>query len=552
MKKILFFVLFVCSSTCLFAGVFYEHKKIGDLAFIRFINNYRLSEFFRDELQMKRYGNELAIPYKKNSELITYYQDMFFIDDGNNSGYSYGDLSALSGDHSLDVIQLLQGLFTDAVFTGVPNADVFKALVGEMKNALAKQTAAIDNDKKEASYFFLSYVLLANKDKSHFQRPPLSVEQMLSSLDLEFIDSLKVLITTITEPDNAERMKALRRNVDKSFLRLNNTAKYAIIHLLALDAMRNAANSYATKQFENFRMNFRIALITNAFADHFLQDAFAAGHMPVRRSIRGFDNKGVHDYYNRNGLDVFNKEGKPWRTYGDSNYDNATFEHAIASNLASLEDLWNCFNETKAAFRPGTNTELSIYDKVQNGTIPICEMPQLLNKTFAAFSSMPVPLDEIRYQEIALKHGSKSGAYVDLGVFSYGTADGPGWSVGLSPIGYVLSAYTSFEENGKIISSKKETKLWIGLGANYSAFKRDKFNVHKIAGKIDLCLFDRWLIENQFGCISDNGHYFVWQPSVGYEYKSLRSSFAPSLRVFYDVSSYSFSSVGIMIAVRMY
>jgi hypothetical protein len=552
MKKILVLIVFASCCSSLFGGVFYEHKKIGDLALMSFIKNFKLEEFFLNTVKMKRYGYDLAIPYVKNHELVNYYQNMFYIDDGGCSGYSYGDLSALSGDHSLDMIQILQGLFTDAVFTGVPQADVFRSLVGEMKNALSKQKDAIDNCKKEASYFFLSYVLLANKDKSHFQRPPLGVEQMLASLDLPFIDSLDILINTITDKKNQVQMKTLRRYVDSSFLVLNNTAKYAIIHLLAFNLMRNAAISYATEEFDDFRMNFRMALITNAFADHFLQDAFAAGHLPVRRSVRGFDNKGVHDYYNKNGLEVYNREDKKWRTYGDSNYDSVTFERAIFANVASLEDLWNYFNEIRAAYARTGTSELTIYEKLHERILPMSEMPRLLNKTFAAFSSMPVPLDKNTYKAIALKKGSKSGAYLDLGVFSYGTADGPGWSAGLSPLGYVLSGYGSFKKNGETVSSKKETKLWIGLGANYSAFKINKFNVHKFTGKIDLCLFDRWLIENQFGCIKEGSKYFLWEPAIGYEFKSLRSSFAPSMKVFYDVSAYSHRSTGIMIAVRVY
>lgn len=41
-----------------------------------------------------------------------------------------------------------------------------------------------------------------------------------------------------------------------------------------------------------FLETFRWALFTNAFADHFLTDAFAAGHVRVPRAEEGVDKRG--------------------------------------------------------------------------------------------------------------------------------------------------------------------------------------------------------------------------------------------------------------------
>ncbi|MDB5283296.1 MAG: hypothetical protein JWO06_2371 [Bacteroidota bacterium] len=61
------------------AGLFYEHKYIGDIAFKQFVASNHLEKFLSDTLFLKRYGAgfELKIPFKKNREPIAYYDSMF-------------------------------------------------------------------------------------------------------------------------------------------------------------------------------------------------------------------------------------------------------------------------------------------------------------------------------------------------------------------------------------------------------------------------------------------------------------------------------------------
>jgi hypothetical protein len=72
-----------------------------------------------------------------------------------------------------------------------------------------------------------------------------------------------------------------------------------------------------------------LAWALNAFADHYLTDAFSGGHLRVPRSdlkrqgtLGNIESKILHDLDNKFGVDVRNAGGKTWTAHGD------TFLHA--------------------------------------------------------------------------------------------------------------------------------------------------------------------------------------------------------------------------------
>jgi hypothetical protein len=105
-----------------------------------------------------------------------------------------------------------------------------------------------------------------------------------------------------------EYLALANKNVDHFSPR--NWYRYAIHHA---EALRLAL----ARRYEQ-------ALVRNAFADHFLSDAFASGHHRVpRASLLGikkgfFDAKPMHDEENTRGLWVQDLGGRVWRAYGDS------------------------------------------------------------------------------------------------------------------------------------------------------------------------------------------------------------------------------------------
>jgi hypothetical protein len=68
---------------------------------------------------------------------------------------------------------------------------------------------------------------------------------------------------------------------------------------------------------------FQLALQESAFADHFLQDAFAAGHMGFNRTASSAAaSKSFHDAWNARGRVVTDRNGDRWITFGDGRLDH--------------------------------------------------------------------------------------------------------------------------------------------------------------------------------------------------------------------------------------
>jgi hypothetical protein len=88
-----------------------------------------------------------------------------------------------------------------------------------------------------------------------------------------------------------------------------------------------------------------------------LQDAFAPGHLILRRTVVGsyLTDLQLHDYYNRQGLRVVNARKDDWMAYGD----DEMFLHTDgdANTLYAIEATAASLNELLAAF--GNNNEFT-------------------------------------------------------------------------------------------------------------------------------------------------------------------------------------------------
>lgn len=125
-------------------------------------------------------------------------------------------------------------------------------------------------------------------------------------------------------------------------------------HILA---QRSAINARGSNDPNTALM---VAYAINAFADHFLTDLFAAGHMRTPRrklfesawnsftqAAAGVCAKGMHDEDNKFGLWVKNERGDKWVAYGDARYRdrwNAANRRVMKGALQqSMNDVWNAF-----------------------------------------------------------------------------------------------------------------------------------------------------------------------------------------------------------------
>jgi hypothetical protein len=535
-----------------FAGLFYEHKYIGDQAFILFVRSNHLEEFFRQSLGLRQFGRDVDIPYKNNVAVAGYYQNMFGFPDGKTM-YSYGDLTGQAGDHSIDGEQLFEGLFLRQLFgSECPGSATYAALREQMRKALEMHRQGIEKGEREGSFFSIPYAKLANEDQSHFQRPPESFQEMISVIDSVIVTLAFEMYSTRCAPDSA--VLPYRAAFDKKITHIPNAAKYALLHAIALRFMLNAALSMDDDP-DMAKKAIRDALLFNAFADHFLQDAFASGHMSVRRSARGFDNKGVHDYYNRIGLNVGNAVGDSLRTYGDDYYTEEEFKIAIRADAKSLQELWDYYVSLLDKMK--TNSDLSVrslYDSLRENKIDQTRWASRILQDFGAYQYMPTPLTPARYAENQLKSGSKTGAFYGLGygMFTKNVNHVANYIISGS-VGIFLPLYPLRILPGKDKHEQIESIFWMGLALGYNYVQQGGYAKNQALIKVPLTFWDKIIIEPSWGYSWYAGvSHSTWIFTAGYEWKSLKNFWAPSLNYFIQDERVSATTQGIKLVVNFY
>jgi hypothetical protein len=103
------------------------------------------------------------------------------------------------------------------------------------------------------------------------------------------------------------------------------------------------------------------ALVRNAFADHFLTDAFASGHLRVPRDTLvglpgAMPSRKMHDEENVQGLWVQNASGFVWRCYGDDNLGTNPVHltltaHAVGLSLQRIFKAYRLEGATREALQ---------------------------------------------------------------------------------------------------------------------------------------------------------------------------------------------------------
>jgi hypothetical protein len=108
-------------------------------------------------------------------------------------------------------------------------------------------------------------------------------------------------------------------------------------HTLALEHAREAASLDGMEMVAGFERAF----FESAYADHFLQDGFAAGHMGFNRpASSGAAAYEFHNLWNARGRLVHNRNGDTWVTLGDNLLDDPRNEagkkHVIYTETHSI------------------------------------------------------------------------------------------------------------------------------------------------------------------------------------------------------------------------
>lgn len=297
-------------SPCL-AWDFAEHRKIGDRAMT---------------LLPARLAEEGIFPGEEEADLsLQRILNMSHMD-GTNAYVmneltqqpnivTYGTLCALAGDHVENPLLLETGLQTRFSKTNRTLALEQKAMDEFMTGASSKELLDIN----------LAYGLLAIKDLSHFYAYGKGMNEHLRMIDPELIRGLR-------KP----------REVDKVFNRMNrlpSLSKYFCIHIFAIHLAEEAGKKlHAGERKESDDLMFYAALY-EAFAEHFLQDAFASGHQMVRRGFSASavsNNKSLHDFYNTIPVQTANMMGETWSAYGDKQLNRGEASYRDADSYLKL------------------------------------------------------------------------------------------------------------------------------------------------------------------------------------------------------------------------
>jgi len=97
-----------------------------------------------------------------------------------------------------------------------------------------------------------------------------------------------------------------------------STRSWADYHEAALAHALAGATADGLRTVEELEL----AMFESAFADHYLQDSFAAGHMGFNRAASSAAAaKSFHDAWNARGRVVTDRAGNRWVTYGDGRLD---------------------------------------------------------------------------------------------------------------------------------------------------------------------------------------------------------------------------------------
>ena len=346
MKLIYTFLLIFFSFNFSFAWIYPEHRDIAFLAI------EKLSPEYRSELD--KLWAEARIGYEERLTVAVIDATQSI----NPTHLDFASWPGISGDHSCSPENLLYNVLqTEWILKVADVAAHLKMDLATSENQHEHINALRDSDIK-FQRVDPDYATRAGSNNVHFLLARPKVDTNVR----------EYLIACLTE--GAE---------------LNALGAYTWFHISALQK--------ASKYFnENLSPEERSALILSALADeafalHFLQDSFAAGHTAGTWGDAS-QRKGTHDYYNEHGLEVVTWDGHNMILTGDAfmNEEDAelaaipvrisieqlldaatgklSFDYLLGNE--SLEGIPDTFNVCKNNYMPSREVDQNLYDPIKN------------------------------------------------------------------------------------------------------------------------------------------------------------------------------------------
>ena len=262
---------------------------------------------------------------------------------GNPTCIDYAAWPAIAGDHSCSARDLLSTVLDTPWILHVAR------ISARLKRQLATATRrdqrinAVRGSDLELQRADLNYATRAGSNNVHF---------------------------LLARPDVDIEPEAYARLVLGPGAELNAMGAYVWYHLRALaKAARLARGDLAPAARAQVAL---AALADEAFALHFLEDSFAAGHMAGtwgKAAVR----KGTHDYYNERGLEMMTWDGRRFVAQGDAHMGPQDAERAATAVRDSLAQLLGALDDkanTDAAADGFAETEPEAFDVCQQSHFP--------------------------------------------------------------------------------------------------------------------------------------------------------------------------------------
>jgi hypothetical protein len=264
----------------------------------------------------------------------------------------YAAWAAISGDHSCSARDMLGTVLDAPWIIGV--AGVSGKLKTQLANAERRdqRVNALKNSDIALQRTDPDYATRATSNNAHF---------------------------LLARPDVAMEPVAYARLALGTSADLNALATYLWYHLRALAAAGRVGREGATAGTR--ATDVRDILADEAFALHFLEDSFAAGHVAGNwgnSAVR----LGTHDYYNEHGIPLTTWSGHPFVALGDAYMRPEDAERASTAVRDSLSQLLDAFNGKIAI------TGLDISQPIQPETFDVCHAQH--------FSAVAGSSDDIR------------------------------------------------------------------------------------------------------------------------------------------------------------
>jgi hypothetical protein len=297
MKVLLTVIFLFLNISQLNAWIYPEHRDIALLAIQKLSPEYQaiMDKLWSDA----RTGYELRL----TESVIDATQSI------KPTQLDFASWPAISGDHSCSPENLLYTVLqTDWILQVADVAAHLKIDLAESENRHEHINALRDSDIK-------------------FQRVDPAYATRAGSNNVHFL---------LARPKADTKVRDYLIACLKGGAELNALGAYTWFHLSALQKASKYYN-------ENLSSEERSALILSALADeafalHFLQDSYAAGHTAGTWGDAS-QRKGTHDYYNEKGLEVTTWDGKSFVLTGDAFMREQDAELAAIAVQLSIEQL---------------------------------------------------------------------------------------------------------------------------------------------------------------------------------------------------------------------